>query len=33
LIDSSATETLTLKCGDYAESLSAIDSDQQVAAK
>ena len=32
-IDSSATETLTLKCGDYAESLSAIDSDQQVAAK
>src|SRR5262249_1421991 len=33
LIDSSATETLTLKCGDYAESLSAIDGDQQVAAK
>src|SRR5262249_38826466 len=24
-LDSSATETLTLKCGDYAESLSAID--------
>jgi hypothetical protein len=33
LIDSSATETITLKCGDYAESLSAIDSDQQVASK
>ena len=32
-LDSSATETLTLKCGDYAESLSAIDSDQQVASK
>jgi hypothetical protein len=30
-LDSSATETLTLKCGDSAESLSAID--QQVAAK
>jgi hypothetical protein len=33
LIDSSATETLTLKCGDYAESLSAIDSDQQFASR
>jgi hypothetical protein len=32
-IDSSATETLTLKCGDYAESLSAIDSDQQFASR
>jgi hypothetical protein len=30
-LDSSATETLTLKCGDSAESLSAID--KQVAAK
>jgi hypothetical protein len=33
LIDSSATETLTLKCGDYAQSLSAIDSDQQFASR
>jgi hypothetical protein len=32
-IDSSATETLTLKCGDYAESLSAIDSSQQLASR
>jgi hypothetical protein len=32
-IDSSPTETLTFKCGDYAESLSALDSDQQLAAK
>src|SRR5262249_3849047 len=32
-IDSSATETLTLKCGDYAQSLSAIDSDQQFASR
>ena len=32
-IDSSPTETLSFKCGDYAESLSALDSDQQLAAK
>jgi hypothetical protein len=32
-IDSSPTETLTFKCGDYAESLSALDSEQQLAAK
>ena len=32
-LDSSATETLTLRCGDSAESLSALDSDHQVAAK
>jgi len=33
LIDSSATETLTLKCGDYAESLSATTSDQQLVSR
>ena len=33
LIDSSATETLTLKCGDYAQSLSATDSDQQFVSR
>ena len=32
-IDSSATKTLTLKCGDHAETLAAIDTDQQVASK
>ena len=32
-IDSSPTETLTFKCGDYAEWLSALDSDQHLAAK
>lgn len=30
-IDSSATETFTLKCGDHAESLASVDTDQQVA--
>src|SRR5215467_3899258 len=30
-IDTSATETFTLKCGEFAESLSAIDTDRQVA--
>jgi len=32
-IDSSATELLTLRCGDYAETLAAIDTDKQVASK
>ena len=32
-IDSSATETFTLKCGDYAESLVSVDTDSQVASK
>jgi|SRR5215469_16089573 len=32
-IDSSPTETLTFKCGDYAEWLSALDGDQHLAAK
>jgi hypothetical protein len=32
-IDSSATETLKLKCGDYAETLEATNNDQEVAAK
>jgi hypothetical protein len=32
-IDSSPTETLILKCGDAAESLSAVDSDQQVSSR
>jgi hypothetical protein len=31
-IDSSATDTFTLKCGDYAESLAPVDTDPQVAA-
>ena len=33
LIDSAATETLTLKCGDDAQSLSAIDGDQKFASR
>jgi hypothetical protein len=33
LIDSSPTETLTLKCGDHAESLSATESDQQFVSR
>jgi hypothetical protein len=32
-IDSSATETFTLQCGDHAETLAAIDSGQTVASK
>jgi hypothetical protein len=32
-IDSSPTETFTLKCGDRAESLASVDTDQQVASK
>jgi hypothetical protein len=33
LIDSSATQTLTLKCSDDADSLSAIESDQQFVSR
>lgn len=32
-IDSSPTEPLTLKCGEHAETLAAIDTPQQVASK
>ena len=32
-IDSAENKSLTLKCGDYAESLSAVDTDRQVASK
>ena len=32
-IDNSATESLTLKCGDHAETLAAIDTNQQVASR
>jgi hypothetical protein len=32
-IDSSATESLTLRCGDHADTLAAIDTDQQFASK
>jgi hypothetical protein len=32
-IDSAENKSLTLKCGDYAESLSAVDSDHQIASK
>jgi hypothetical protein len=32
-IDSSATETFTLKCGDHAESLASVDTDHEVASK
>ena len=32
-IDSSATESFTLKCGDHAESLAAVDTSQQFASK
>jgi hypothetical protein len=32
-IDSSATETFTLKCGDYAERLAYVHTDSQVTSK
>ena len=32
-IDSTENKSLTLRCGDYAESLTAIDADHQVASK
>jgi len=32
-IDSSATESFKLQCGDHADSLAAIDGDQQFASK
>jgi hypothetical protein len=32
-IDSSATESFKLRCGDHAETLSAIDGDRQFASK
>ena len=32
-IDSADNKSLTLKCGDYAEILSAVDTDHQVASK
>jgi hypothetical protein len=32
-IDSADNKSLTLKCGDYAESLAAVDTDHQVASK
>src|SRR5262245_7836599 len=32
-IDSSATESFKLRCGDHAETLAAIDDDQQFASK
>jgi hypothetical protein len=32
-IDSSATESFTLRCGDNAETLAAIDGDQHLASK
>jgi len=32
-LDSSATESFALKCADYAETLAAIDTNQQVALK
>jgi hypothetical protein len=32
-VDSSATESFQLRCGDNAETLAAIDSDQQFASK
>ena len=32
-IDSSATESFKLRCGDHAETLAAIDGDQQFASK
>jgi hypothetical protein len=32
-IDSSATESFNLRCGDHAETLAAIDGDQQYASK
>jgi hypothetical protein len=30
-IDSAENKSLTLKCGDYAETLAAVDADPQVA--
>ena len=32
-VDSTDNKTLTLKCGDYAEILSVVDAEQQVASK
>jgi hypothetical protein len=32
-VDSSATETFTLKCGDHAETLASVDTDHEVASK
>jgi hypothetical protein len=32
-IDSSGTESFTLRCGDHADSLAAIDADQHFASK
>jgi hypothetical protein len=32
-IDSADNKSLTLTCGDYAESLAAVDTDRQVASK
>jgi hypothetical protein len=32
-VDSSATESFQLRCGDHAETLAAIDGDQQFASK
>jgi hypothetical protein len=32
-IDSSATESFTLRCGDNAETLAAVDGDQHLASK
>jgi hypothetical protein len=32
-IDSAENKSLTLKCGDYAETLAAVDTNQQVASK
>jgi hypothetical protein len=32
-IDSTENKSLALRCGDYAESLAAVDADHQVASK
>jgi hypothetical protein len=32
-IDTAENKSLTLKCGDYAESLAVVDTDQQVASE
>jgi hypothetical protein len=32
-VDSSATETFTLQCGDRAETMASVDTDHQVASK
>jgi hypothetical protein len=32
-IDTTENKSLTLKCGDYAESLAVVDTDQQVASE